>query len=179
MGFFSRLLDRIRGVNQQSRVNTMMRSYMFGVILSGSYTNWKTDPHPTFLCLGCYTSRNGNMHVHGIQLHAIGGMANWLMQLIKNMKQNGVITNPLNFFMYVRGNAPAIIQQGYRTYRVEACDFHVVHPGLTNIQGNFASDDQRDGFLSILATERRPKMIDLNTLKDNISRVINTVKVWS
>ena len=178
MGFFSRLLDKIRGVNQQSKVNTMVRSYMFGVILSGSYANWKTDPHPTFLCLGCYRAMNGNAHVHGIQLHAIGGMSNWLMTLIKNMKQNGVVTTPLDFFKYVKQNAPVIIQQGYRTYRVEMCDFHIVHPGLTNIQGNFSSDDQRDGFLSILAVERKPKIIDMNVLKDNISRVINTFKIW-
>ena len=41
------------------------------------------------------------------------------------------------------------------------------------------SDDERDGFLSVLNPQQRIKIpIDINTLKENITRVINTVKVW-
>ena len=46
-------------------------------------------------------------------------------------------------------------------------------------QGFFKSDDERDGFLSVLNPQQRIKIpIDINTLKENITRVINTVKVW-
>ena len=179
MSFFSNLLDKIRMVNQTSKIQTVARSYIFGVILSGTYTNWKRDPHPTILCLGVYTKQNGFRYVHGIQLHAIGVYQNYLISLLVNMKKNGVITNPYMFFNYLKTNNPAIIELGYRTYRLDQTNFRVVNPGLTNIQGFFKSDDERDSFLNVLNPQQRIKTpIDINTLKENITRVINTIKIW-
>lgn len=162
-----------------SKLNNISRSYIFGVILSGTYSNWKRDPHPTILCLGCYTKPTGR-YVHGIQLHAIGEYQTNLITLILNMKKNGMITNPYSFFNYLKLNYPAIIRYGYRTYKLEQTNFRIVNPGLTNIQGNFKSDDGRDEFLNYLIPnqQRRIVNIDINILKDNISRVINTVKIW-
>ena len=164
--------------NQVSKNVTLARSYTFGVILSGTYSNWKTDPHPTILCLGSYTNRLGYTYVHGIQLHAIGGNVNYIISLIQNMKRNGIITSPRGFFNYLKLNNPYIIQQGYRTYRIEQTNFRIVNAGLTNIQGTFGYDDQRDSFLDGLFTPQPRKMLDINTLKENITRVINTVKIW-
>jgi hypothetical protein len=180
MSFFSNLLDKIRMVNQITKTQTIARSYMFGVILSGTYSNWKTDPHPTILCLGCYANpANGSRYVHGIQLHAIGGYQTHLVTLLANMKKNGIITNPYNFYNYLKMNYQSIIKMGYRTYKIEHTDFRIVNPGLTNIQGKFTSDDNRDTFLNALNPQQTiNKSIDINTLKENITRVINTVKIW-
>ena len=174
MSFFQNLLDKIRGINQQSRAETIVRSYVFGVILSGNYIRWKTDSHPTFLCLGVY-QKNGKNYIHGIQLHAVD--ANYVMQLVKNIRDRGVVTSPLLFFRYLCVNNPRIIQNGYRTYLPEYADFKVVHQGFTKIQGYFKSEDPRDGFLEILSP-RKQIVVDMNSIKENITRVINTVKVW-
>lgn len=179
MSFFSNLLDRIRGINQNTKSQTVARSYVFGVILSGTYSNWKTDPHPTILCLGSYVKNNGFRYVHGIQLHAIGSNINWLITLLQNMKKNGIITNPYSFYNYLKLNAPAIVKNGYRTYRIDQTNFKIVNPGLTNIQGYYKSDDNRDTFLNALNPQQKINIpIDINTLKENISRVVNTVKIW-
>jgi len=179
MSFFSSLLNKIRGINQNTKARTT-NTYMFGVILSGTYSNWKRDPHPTFLCLGCYAKANGQMYVHGIQLHSIGNGLNYLLTLIQNMKRNGVITNPLSFFNYLKMNNPTLIKEGYRTYNTNFCNFKIVNAGLTNIPNVYPPDDARDGFLKHL--EPKPTFvnnnININTLKENITRVINTVKIW-
>ena len=179
MNFFTSLINKIRGINQTTKTQTIAKSYMFGVILSGTYSNWKRDPHPTILCFGCYTKQNGIGYVHGIQLHAIGGLNQWLINTIQNMKNNGIITNPYSFYNYIKTNQPSIIKLGYRTYRVDMTDFRIVNAGLTNIQGNYHSDDNRDVFLENLNPIQTPKkIIDINALKQNITRVINTVKIW-
>lgn len=178
MSFFSDLITRIRGINQAATIQNNVKSYIFGVILTGTYSNWKSDPHPTFLCLGTY-AKNGKMYVHGIQLHAIGeGNTKYIMNTILNMKKNGIVTNPLMFFQYLRTNNPYIVTEGYRTYLIEHSNFKIANAGLTNIQGKFSSDDQRDSFLMYLNPQPAQRFIDINTLKENITRVINTVKVW-
>ena len=179
MSFYSDLLDTMRMTNEANRTQMYARSYIFGLILSGTYSNWKTDPHPTILCLGSYMKQNGFRYVHGIQLHAIGGFQTTLINLLANMKAKGVVTNPYMFFRYLKQNYPAIIKLGYRTYRIDQTDFRIVNPGLTNIQGFFKSDDDRDSFLNVLNPQQRINtQIDINTLKENVTRVINTVKVW-
>ena len=57
MGFYSRLMDYVSGINAQ---NKPMQRFVFGSIVSGTYANWKTDPHPTILCLGNY-QKNKNV----------------------------------------------------------------------------------------------------------------------
>ena len=87
-------------------------------------------------------------------------------------QKKAIITN-------AQANYPAIIELGYRTYRLDQTNFRVVNPGLTNIQGFFKSDDERDSFLNVLNPQQRIKTpIDINTLKENITRVINTIKIW-
>ena len=175
MNFFTSLLNKIRGINI---VNRPQRAYIFGVILSGNYANWKKDPHPTFLCLGTY-----GPYVHGIQLHAIGSDGvNFIINTIKSFKTGGIITNPLSFFYYIKSHAPKIISVGYRTYKYEYCDFKVVNAGLTNIKNCYPPDDTRDGFLNSLTEEKRDIIpnFSMESLKNSIKSVINnTVKVWN
>ncbi len=177
MGFWSNLLDKIRGINQENKIQSNIKSYMFGVILGGTYANWKTDPNPTFFCFGVYI-KNNQRYVHGIQLHAIGGNVDYIIKLIQNMKSSGVITNPYSFYNYIKLNNPYIIKQGYRTYKVEASNFKVVNAGLTNIKGNFSSQDPRDYFLNQLNPNPPKWKMNITDLKNNITRVINTVKIW-
>lgn len=179
MSFFNNLLNKIRGINQQSNTVNIANSYMFGVILSGTYSNWKTDPHPTFLCLGKYMRPNGQTYVHGIQLHS-GINVNWLMNLIINLKQRQTTISPLIFFNYIKLNYPDIISRGYRTYKIEFCNFKIVNPGLTNIKVFYKPDDQRDGFLQMIAPTLKQKIVsNVEQLKTNILNALNTVKVWN
>lgn len=178
MNFFSNLLNKIRGINTQANAVNNAASYMFGTILSGTYSNWKRDPHPTLLCLGKYMKPNGKTYVHGIQLHS-GINVTWLMNLIIRLKQQQTVLNPLIFFNYLKLNYPDIIATGYRTYRIEFCNFKIVNPGLTNVKVFYKPDDQRDGFLEIIAPTFRQKIVsNVEQLKTNITNAINSVKVW-
>lgn len=171
MSFFSSIIDKIRGINVMNRPK---RAYIFGVILSGTYSNWKHDSHPTFLCLGTYGG-----YVHGIQLHAID--PSYIIGVIRNFKASGTVTNPLAFFRYLKFNAPWVIKEGYRTYRYELCDFKIVNQGLTNIKNCYPPDDSRDGFLSQLqdGNYKVTPTFSMEALKNNIRNIItNTVKVW-
>lgn len=178
MNFFSNLLNKMRRINTQTTIENAANSYMFGVILSGTYSNYKTDPHPTFLCLGKYMKPNGRTYVHGIQLHS-GINVSWIMNLILRLKQQQVVTNPLMFFNYLKLNYPDAIARGYRTYRIEFCNFKIVNPGLTNIKIFYKPDDQRDGFLQIIAPTFGQKIVsNVEQLKVNIANALNAVKVW-
>ena len=173
MSFFSNLINKIRGINNSV---APQNAYIFGTILSGSYANWKTDPHPTLLCLGTY-----NGYVHGIQLHAIGEGVNFIVSTINMYKQNSIVTNPLAFYQYLKLRNPMIIKLGYRTYRFEYCNFRIVNGGLTNIQNCYPYTDTRDEFLNLIGEKKRTIIpnFSLDDLKNNIRQVIsNTVKVW-
>lgn len=178
MSFFSNLINTIRGINAN---NKPPQQFVFGSIISGTYANWKTDPHPTILCLGNY-QKNGAWHVHGFQLHNAGGDLNKILGLIKNYKDNGVTTNPLMFYNTLKMNTPFFVKKCYRTYLSNMCDFKTVNSGFSNISQQYCYpiQDQRDTFLNYL--NQKPKLFnfDLNTtkLRENITAVINTVKVW-
>lgn len=178
MSFFSSILNKIKASNIQQNTFNAANSYMFGVILSGSYSNWKKDPHPTFLCLGKYMKPNGKIYVHGIQLHSIN--ASWVMNLIKSLKQRQTVISPLIFFNYIKMTNPAIIEYGYRTYRIEYCNFKIVNPGLTNIKVFYKPDDQRDSYLNIIAPTLQQKVVsNIEQLKTNIAGALNSFKVWN
>src|SRR5574344_798505 len=86
MSFYSSIIDFLRGI--RSSVSThyyqgYTKTYSFGTIVSGTYNNWKTDQHPTILCLGSYQAANGKNYTHGIQLHAVDPFdRQWLMKTI-------------------------------------------------------------------------------------------------
>lgn len=178
MSFYAKLLDSIRGINA---TNQQVRQYVFGSIVSGTYTNYKEDPHPTILCLGCYQNRTGHWLVHGIQLHLAGKQLGWILQTIRNIKTTGIITSPQLFYRNLYLTNQVLARTCYRTYYLEMCDFKIVNPGFTNIpQANcYPVDDPRDGFLSSLNTE--PQRIVGMPTEDSIKRIVeaaNTIKVW-
>ena len=161
-----------------------MQSFVFGSIISGSYQNFKTDPNPTILCLGCYMRQNGFYYVHGIQLHAAGGNLNWLLNTIRNIKLNGIITNPRMFFNYLKLNNPQMVKDCYRTYRMDLCDFKTISPGFSNIIEDYClpiSDSRDSQIVSFLSTKniQNYHTIDINSteVRNNIIEAINTVKI--
>lgn len=178
MSFFFNLINSIRGINSNSNQNVQFSQCMFGVIMSGDYQRWKRDNHPTFFCMGTYISPfNGKKYVHGIQLHAIGNNINWFLNVIKQNK--GVALNPLIFFNYIKMNNYDVIKYGYRTYRLEFCNFKIVNPGITNIKTFYPSTDSRDSFLNFLTPTITQKIVqDANKLKENVTKALNTFKVW-
>lgn len=178
MGFYNRLMDYISGINA---ANKPAQNFVFGSIISGTYTNWKTDPHPTILCLGNY-QKNGQWYIHGIQLHEAGGNLGWLLMTINSLKQNGAIVTPIIFYNYIKYKAPGLIKYSYRTYLSNMCDFKVVNPGFSNINENYCYPitDERDYFLKRIGTKVNIINMDINStqLRNNVTAVINSVKVW-
>ena len=176
MNFFTNLLNKIRNINFFKKPK---QTFIFGSIISGTYTNWKTDPHPTILCLGTF-NKNGKWMVHGIQLHNM--YSQYLITVIKNIKQNGTITNPINFYNYLKLNYPTIIKECYRTYKMEMTDFKTISPGFSNINEKYCYpiSDQRDGFINALKENNNKQIPNINQeeLRKNITRVTNTVKIW-
>ena len=178
MSFFISFIDKIRGINQQHKTRIQSRAYIYGVILSGTYANWKTDSHPTFFCLGTY-SKNGSIYVHGIQLHNLNVNLQWFLNTILTFKNSGAVSTPLQFFNYLKMNAPLIIKNCYRTYKIEYCNFKIVSSGLTNINNFYKSEDSRDYFLNQLTpVTSKPKIVDLSALRENITNALNTFKIW-
>ena len=179
MSFFSNLLNLIRGINKK---NKPVQMFTFGSIISGSYSNWKTDPHPTILCLGNY-NKNGKWYVHGIQLHLAGASLNFIINTIINIKKQGVVTNPLLFYNYLKINNPNLVKNCYRTYLSDMCDFKTISPGFSNINEKYCYpiSDNRDNFITrIVDNKKNIQNIDINSeqLRNNITQVINSVKVW-
>lgn len=180
MSFYSELIDWIRGKVWSAKQVMRPRpvDFVFGSIISGQYTNWKTDPHPTILCLGNYMKPNGRWYVHGIQLHAIDNSdLAWLMNLINSMKVNGTTTNPRAFYYYLKMNRYSVVRNGYRIYHSEMTNFKTIHPGFSNISQELCLPitDMRDEFL-------KPKpinpTIDQTELRENITRALNSKKIW-
>ena len=103
----------------------------------------------------------------------------WFLNTILTFKNSGVVTTPVQFFNYLKMNAPLIIKNCYRTYKIEFCNFKIVNPGLTNINNFYKSEDSRDYFLNQLTPViSKPKIIDLNALRENITNALNTFKIW-
>ena len=148
MGFYSKLMDFISGINAK---NKPMQRFVFGSIISGTYTNWKTDPHPTILCLGNY-QKNGEWYVHGIQLHNAGNELSWLLGTIQDLRDNGSVPNPYMFFTALKYKSPWLIKKCYRTYITSMTDFKIVNPGFSNINEKYCYpiNDGRDYFLQNL-----------------------------
>ena len=175
MSFFSSLMDKIRGINQNSRP---IQQFVFGSIISGEYSQFKTDPHPTVLCLGCY-QKNGKWYIHGLQLHS--PYQNYLITTIKNIKTNNIITNPLMFYRYLKLNNPQLTRDCYRTYILGFSNFKTINPGFSNILENncYPISDQRDvNIVNQLTVKKVFPTVNINKLKDSITNVINSVKVW-
>lgn len=179
MSFFSNLLNLIRGINKKSKP---LQTFAFGSIISGSYSNWKTDPHPTILCLGNY-NKNGKWYVHGIQLHAAGVNLDYILNTIRNIKKQGIVTNPILFYNYLKLNNPFLIKNCYRTYLSELCDFKTISPGFSNINEKYCYpiSDNRDNFI-VRLVDNKMQIQNVDTystqLRNNITQAINSVKVW-
>ena len=177
MSFFQDLFNRIKGINAQ---NKPVKQYVFGSVLSGTYANWKTDPHPTILCLGSY-NKNGKIFVHGIQMHVSNNYTNYIVNTILNIRNNHVVTNPVLFFNYLKQNSYLVVKECYRTYDASMCDFKIVSPGISsiNIENCYPQSDQRDSFLQTLNNQVNfKKTFNVAQLKENITRVINSIKIW-
>lgn len=179
MSFFSNLINTIRGINKKSKP---VQNFIFGSIISGSYSNWKTDPHPTILCLGNY-NKNGKWYIHGIQLHAAGASLDYILNTIRNIKQQGIVTNPILFYNYLKINNPFLIKNCYRTYLSEMCDFKTISPGFSNINEKYCYpiSDNRDNFI-VRLVDNKKQIQNVDTystqLRNNITQAINSVKVW-
>ena len=181
MSFFSNLINAIRDINA---ANKPPQSFVFGSIISGTYTNWKTDSHPTILCFGNF-QKNNQWYVHGIQLHDAfsRGHTGYIIDTIKGIKNNGNVVNPYMFFNFLKINKPDLIKNCYRTYISSMCDFKTINPGFSNINEKYCYpiNDDRDQILKTLNQNGLKIMnLNLNTeqLRKNITAVINTVKVW-
>jgi hypothetical protein len=184
MGFFENLINRIRGINRQAATQTnLVNSYIFGVILSGSYMNWKTDAHPTIFCFGSYIGRTGKVFVHGIQLHKLASLSandlNWFLNLIRSYKAQGVVVNPRQFYFYLKTNKPYLIKKCFRTYDANMASFKIVNAGLTRIQTTYKPDDTRDGFLEMLAPiqKRIFPTINIEKLRTSVIEALNTFHI--
>lgn len=183
MTFFSNLINAIRGINKKA---IPRQSYVFGSIISGNYQNYKTDPNPTILCLGCYMKQNGAYYVHGIQLHAAGGSLLWILTTARNIKLNSIVTNPRLFFNYLKLNNPNLIKNCYRTYRMDLSNFKTISPGFSNIAEDYCYpiQDERDSqivnFFKAQSEKRQYININMDSseLMKNIGEAINTVKIW-
>src|SRR5574344_947362 len=121
MSFYGRIIDmlrRIRASVSTSFISGYIRTCPFLTIQSGSYRNWKTDQHPTILCLGSYQGRTpltaSKNYTHGIQLHSIDPYdCAWLLKTIYMMKRGGQIITPIYFYRYIKNARPNIIKKGY------------------------------------------------------------------
>lgn len=169
-------MNKIRSINAAAAPK---QNFVFGSIISGTYSNYKHDPHPTILCLGCYTNQKGAF-VHGIQLHNNANLG-WILNVIKNIKNSGTITNPKLFYNYIKLNNPLVLKN-YRTYHLNMSNFKTVAPGFSNINLNYCYpiNDERDNFVRELNGQNNfiNKFVDTQQLRFNITKVINTVKVW-
>lgn len=179
MNFFTNLINTIRGINKKT---APVQQFVFGSIISGTYSNAKHDFHPTILCLGNY-QKNGKWYVHGIQLHYLGGNLSYILGTINNIKSKGIVTTPILFYNYLKNNNPLIIKNCYRTYLSNLCDFKTVNPGFSNINENYCYpiSDVRDNFLNTLNQKKSfIQNIKLGTqqLRENITAALNTVKIW-
>lgn len=170
-------MDRLRAANANA---APVQTFVFGSIISGNYSNYKHDPHPTLLCLGSYSNGYVN-YVHGIKLHN-NPQLGYILQVIKNIKSSGTVTNPRMFYMYLKNNNPFLIKENYRTYNVSMSNFKTVSPGFSNISLNYCYpiSDDRDGFIRELNGQNNfiNKIVDTQQLRFNITKVLNTVKVW-
>lgn len=178
MDFFSNLINTIRGINKAAEQNVQINQCIFGVIMSGEYSQWKTDQHPTFFCMGTYISpKNGKRYVHGIQLHHLSENLLWFLNIIKQYK--GYALNPLIFFNFIKMNNYNVIKNGYRTYLLEYCNFKIVDPGITNIKTFYPSSDQRDSFLNYLTPVTKINPVqDTSKIKESVTKALNMFKVW-
>ena len=178
MGFFTKLLNKIRGI---ITANKPINNFVFGSIISGTYSNFKHDPHPTIFYFGTF-NKNGKVLIHGIQMHALGNNLSWFLSTISSIKLNGVITNPMLFYNYLKIKNPQLIKDCYRTYHAQFSDFKTISPGISNIlpQNCYPISDSRDSFINQLnGTKQIPTQINPTVLKNSITQVIsNTVKVW-
>src|SRR5574344_311843 len=198
MSFYSSIIDFLRGI--RSSVSThyyqgYTKTYSFGTIVSGTYNNWKTDQHPTILCLGSYQAANGKNYTHGIQLHAVDPFdRQWLMKTIYMMKRGGQIVNPRYFYQFMKMNRPGLVKRGYRIYHTERCDFRMISPGFSqmSVKMCYSISDARDSYIGQLnsmidssynqATDQYtvPTRVsyDQAELNEHIIEAMNTRKVF-
>lgn len=176
MGFYSNLIDWIRSKNIFNSLNRP-RDYVFGSIVSGTYTNWKHDQNPTILCLGNYMKSNGRWYVHGIQLHALPpDDLRFLFNLINNLKQANTITAPRIFYYYLKGMKYTVVKNGYRIYHTEFTNFKTIHPGFSGIPAHMCIKpfDPRDSYL---IQQQIPQQVDETKLREQITKAINTKEI--
>ena len=197
--FFNSIINWLRGVKASVASHFYpgyTKTYQFGQIISGKYTNWKHDMHPTIFCMGTYINqRNGRSYVHGFNLHYLNSYdLQWLLKLIYMMKRGGQVVNPRQFYYYIKANNPNIVKTSYRIYHTALCKYYTISPGVSSIsvKSCYSIDDSRDMFVSQLNSmidaaygnnlsgiKPLPQVsYDKNELQDHIQQVLNSRKVW-
>lgn len=197
MSFYSSLINWIRGFrNNNHSVYIDGNKYVFGTILSGNYSKYKTDPQPTILCLGNYFNPIKNSwKLHGIQLHHMRpDDLQWLMQQILIWKKNGAVIDPRSFYNYLKNSKKYIIDTAYRTYNTEFVSFKAISPGMSNVTFDYCCEpfDTRDGiireFNKLIRTPAKinnyeqaseiQNQYNTEALNARISEIQNSRKLW-
>lgn len=194
MNFFRSIIDWLRNI--RASVSTgFRRNYPVGAIISGNYTNFKTDPIPTILYLGTYQNpRTGKFYIHGIQLHYMSEFdKTWLLKLIYMMKRGGQVIIPRQFYYYIKLNRPDIIKKCYRIYHTEYANFYTISPGFSNmsVSSCYSVKDGRDFQIKQLNqminasynmstgdyTNPAKVAYSQQELQEHITQVLNTKKI--
>lgn len=148
MNFFWSIINTLRNIRASVTTFFHPRRQVVGSIVSGNYSNYKTDPTPTILYMGTYQNpRNGKYYTHGINLHYLDSAElSWLLKLILLMKRGGQVIVPRDFYYYLKLNQPSIIRKSYRTYHAEMTNFYTISPGFSNasVSSCYSVKDPRD-----------------------------------
>lgn len=196
MSFFQNILNWLRGIRYSISTSTT-KSYPFGQIVSGSYSNAKHDFNPTILCFGSYTKQRKDGSItnltHGLNLHYLTQSdLQWLIQFIYITKRGGQILNPRNFYYYLKMNRPNMMK-AYRTYTTVFSKFYAISPGFSNasVKSCYPIKDSRDYLISQLNQmisnawsggnkyqEPAPVAYNRKELQDSISYILNSKKVF-
>ena len=146
MSFLQSIISWLRNI-RASVFTGRGKNYVIGSIISGQYSNYKTDYSPTILYLGTYQAKNGKFYIHGLQLHYMNDMElNWLLKLIYMMKRGGQVIIPRQFYYYIKLNQPNIVKRCYRIYHAEMANFYTISPGFSNmnVKACYSVKDVRD-----------------------------------
>ena len=195
MNFVQNIINWLRSIRYSVSTGIVNKNYPVGCIVSGAYSNFKTDVNPTILYLGTYQNiNNRKFYTHGIQLHYLNEADKaWLLKLIYLMKRGGQVIVPRSFYYYIKINRPYIIKNCYRVYHAEMANFYVISPGFSNmsVSSCYSVKDSRDYQITQLnqmidasynSTQNdysKPSKIayDQNELKEHIQMVLNTTRI--
>ena len=189
--FFNSIVNILRNIRASVTTFFQPRQFVFGSIISGKYSNFKTDPSPTILYMGTYQNVNNHkFYIHGINLHYLNSFdLQWLIKLLYIMKRAGQQVNPRSFYYYIKINRPDIVKRAYRIYHAEMANYYTVSPGCSNLPTSacYSITDARDSMIAQLNAQinavynanQTPVQIayDKNELQQHITEVLNTRRI--